>query len=243
MTPDLHRQLIALGLEAGAAHGFALAGGYAVQAHHIVARLSDDVDLFTSWDRRDEVTAATDHIVSAYRQHGFHVVVADQTDSYVQLLVSPPHAADDPDAAVKIELVADIRLHEPVATELGLALHPDDVAAGKMSALFSRAAARDYIDVAALLSGDHYTREQLIDLATERDGGFDQDVFAQMLDGIHRYKDADFLRYGITPATLRQTRDQITHWHAQLTRNTRPAPGPSTPPQPPTANRPSRPAR
>lgn len=117
MTSDLHRQLIALGLEAGAAHGFALAGEYAVQAHHIVARPSDDVDLFTSWDRRGEVTAATDHIISAYRQHGFHVVVVDQTAFYyVQLLVSPPDAADDPDATVKVELVADIRLHEPVVT-------------------------------------------------------------------------------------------------------------------------------
>ncbi|WP_436786038.1 hypothetical protein [Yinghuangia sp. YIM S10712] len=85
----------------------------------------------------------------------------------------------------------------------------------------------------------------------ERDGGFDQAVFAHMLDGIHRYKDADFLRYGITPATLRQTHDQINNWHAQLAGSTRPTPSSpdssrrvsSTPPQRPTADGPSRPAR
>lgn len=44
---DLHRQLIRIGLDALAKdYGYALAGGYAVQAHHIVKRISDDVDLF-----------------------------------------------------------------------------------------------------------------------------------------------------------------------------------------------------
>jgi hypothetical protein len=50
---DLHLRLIRLGLEAlSDDFGFALAGGYAVQAHHIVQRLSDDVDLFAPIERR-----------------------------------------------------------------------------------------------------------------------------------------------------------------------------------------------
>lgn len=230
MTPDIHEQLIALGLAAGAAHGFALAGGYAVQAHRIVTRLSDDVDLFTSWDRRDEVATATEHIVDAYRRHGFRVTVADDSGAYVRLLVNVADTADDPDQAVKVELVADIRLHPPVQMAVGPVLHRDDVAGGKMSALFSRAAARDYIDIAALVAGGHYTRDELLGLAAERDAGFDRDVFAQMLAGIHRYKDEDFLRYGIDHDTLHRTREQITAWHDHLTGHTtkpsRPAPPP-----------------
>ena len=55
------------GLDALAADfGYALAGGYAIQAHHIVQRLSDDVDLFAPIDRRSEMPAATDRIVEAY---------------------------------------------------------------------------------------------------------------------------------------------------------------------------------
>jgi hypothetical protein len=38
---ELHQHLITLGLQAAADRGFALAGGYAVQAYHVVERLSD----------------------------------------------------------------------------------------------------------------------------------------------------------------------------------------------------------
>jgi hypothetical protein len=38
----------------------------------------------------------------------------------------------------KVELVADVRLREPVTMAVGRVLHADDVAAGKMEALFKR---------------------------------------------------------------------------------------------------------
>lgn len=39
------------GLDVLAKYGFALAGGYALQAHQLVDRMSEDVDMFTdSWD-------------------------------------------------------------------------------------------------------------------------------------------------------------------------------------------------
>ncbi|WP_431039702.1 hypothetical protein [Streptomyces sp. P9-1] len=48
----LHRRLIRIGLDALADDfGYAVAGGYAVQAHQIVKRVSDDVDLFAPIDR------------------------------------------------------------------------------------------------------------------------------------------------------------------------------------------------
>jgi hypothetical protein len=215
---DFHQRLITLGLRAAASHGFALAGGYAVQAHHVVRRLSDDVDLFTSWDRREELTNATEQVLTAYRDAGLTVTVVEQSDTYVRLLVTEPdgEGAGDPEREVKVELVADVRLHPPVEMGFGPVLHRDDVAAGKMSALFSRAAARDYIDVASLLAGGHYTRDALLELAAERDGGFDRAVFAQMLAGINRYKDADFLRYGINAATLDAVRAEIMDWHREL---------------------------
>ncbi|MEV7412811.1 hypothetical protein AB0O04_33810 [Streptomyces althioticus] len=48
----LHRRLIRIGLDALADDfSYAVAGGYAVQAHQIVKRVSDDVDLFAPIDR------------------------------------------------------------------------------------------------------------------------------------------------------------------------------------------------
>ena len=54
-----------MALAAGARYGLALAGGYAVQAHGMEARPSGDVDLFTSWQHRDEFPELTTAVVAA----------------------------------------------------------------------------------------------------------------------------------------------------------------------------------
>ncbi|UGQ09128.1 nucleotidyl transferase AbiEii/AbiGii toxin family protein [Yinghuangia sp. ASG 101] len=60
---DLHRHLIRIGLEALADDfGFALAGGYAVNAHRIIDRVSDDVDLFTPIARSADMEAAVERL-------------------------------------------------------------------------------------------------------------------------------------------------------------------------------------
>ncbi|KUL23375.1 nucleotidyl transferase AbiEii/AbiGii toxin family protein [Streptomyces regalis] len=45
--PDLHRRLLADALRAGDDYELALAGGYAVQAHGLVGRPSQDLDFAT----------------------------------------------------------------------------------------------------------------------------------------------------------------------------------------------------
>lgn len=46
----------------------------------------------------------------------------------------------------KVELAANWRLLPPVMMDVGPVLHIDDVVAGKMSALFTRAEPRDFLD-------------------------------------------------------------------------------------------------
>ncbi|WDV54552.1 hypothetical protein PV963_31410 [Streptomyces coeruleorubidus] len=64
---ELHRRLIRIGLDALADDfGYALAGGYAVQAHQIVNRVRDDVDLFAPINRATvEMPAATERVIAA----------------------------------------------------------------------------------------------------------------------------------------------------------------------------------
>lgn len=45
--PDLHRRLLGDAVESGEAYRLVLAGGYAIQAHELVSRTSQDVDLAT----------------------------------------------------------------------------------------------------------------------------------------------------------------------------------------------------
>ena len=50
---ELQDRLARIGLGSLGEYGFALAGGYALQAHGLVQRVSEDVDLFT--DRKSVV--------------------------------------------------------------------------------------------------------------------------------------------------------------------------------------------
>jgi len=141
---DFHQRLIRIGLDALAADGgYALAGGYAIQAHHFIERRSDDVDLFVPIERRHEM--ATARIIAAYERAGLHAEVRQQADTYVRFDVADPTLG----RTVKVELVAEFLMNPPVLSDLGPVLHPDDVAAVKIEALFTRAEVRDFIDVDA----------------------------------------------------------------------------------------------
>ncbi|MGP9019478.1 hypothetical protein ACT1U9_13830 [Streptomyces sp. BR1] len=108
---ELHLRLIRLGLEAlGGDFGFALTGGYAVQAHHIVQRLSDDVDPFAPIECRGEMPAATERIVAVLGDSGYRVEILQQAGTYVRLVVSDPVSGQE----TKVELVAEILQRPPV---------------------------------------------------------------------------------------------------------------------------------
>lgn len=64
-----HERLARVGLAAAGRYGFALAGGYAVQAAGLLERPSEDVDLFTGWDRRDEFSVAVAAVAQAYHDN------------------------------------------------------------------------------------------------------------------------------------------------------------------------------
>jgi hypothetical protein len=64
----------------------------------------------------------------------------------------------------KVELGVDWRANEPILMAIGPVLHPDDAVANKMSALYGRAFARDFIDLDAALRSGRYTRENLLAL-------------------------------------------------------------------------------
>ena len=61
---ELQDRLARIGLGSLGEYGFALAGSYALQAHGLVQRVSEDVDLFTDrWDVQDFA-----HAVEAVRR-------------------------------------------------------------------------------------------------------------------------------------------------------------------------------
>lgn len=182
MLNDFQRRLARTVSAVRSARGFALGGGAAMIAHGFVDRSTDDLDFFTT--RAEEVLGALPDIEQALRAEGIEVE---------QLRTYPTHVrlrATAGDEVCIIDLVVDAQLQPSQLTALGPVLSPEDVAAGKMLALFGRAEPRDFVDVHALVT--HLGPERLCELAAQRDLGFDRKMFADMLGRIARLARDEF---------------------------------------------------
>jgi hypothetical protein len=204
-----------IALRAAGPFGFALAGGYAVQAYGIGVRPSGDVDLFTDWQRRADFPAAVDAVVAAFAERRCAARVVARGEGFARLLVTAPGATGE-DAEDKVELSADWRAHPPVLLDVGPVLHVDDAVANKMCALYGRALPRDFLDIDAVVCSGRFTRERLLDLAANADGGFDPTMFAYALGALTQITDAAFAAYGATDEQVSDLRQRFAQWREEL---------------------------
>jgi hypothetical protein len=209
----VHLRLAEIGLHVAGRYGFALAGGYAVQAHGILHRPSEDIDLFTAWERRADFAAAVEAVTAAYAQHGYTVEITQQFETFARLAVT---VSDDPEHSYKVELAANWRALPPVQMDIGPVLHADDVVAGKMSALYTRAEPRDFLDIDAAIASGRYTRQRLCELAEEADAGFDRRILADLFAMLERYPDRRFTFYGADTDHLTALRARFANWRQEL---------------------------
>nr|WP_243422544.1 nucleotidyl transferase AbiEii/AbiGii toxin family protein [Micromonospora globispora] len=76
-----------------------------MQAHGILDRPSEDVDLFTAWERRGEFAAAVDAVVDGYRAGGYSVEVTQRFDTFARLAVTDPaHAVGCQNIVTAVDL-------------------------------------------------------------------------------------------------------------------------------------------
>ena len=212
---DLHREVAAVALRAAARHGFALAGGNALLAHGVIDRSTEDVDLFT--DREHGVAAAADAVEAALREAGFTPERQDKTaglaevfegmgEGLAEWIIATPDGRE-----MMLQIAYFDRGHQPVLMEFGPVLDLDDVLGGKVTALASRAAERDYIDVAAALARG-YSVAQLTGLAVTLDPGLTAEDFADAGQRLDRLGDDRFVRYGLTREDVTRLRERFTAW-------------------------------
>jgi hypothetical protein len=83
------------------------------------------------------------------------------------------------------------------------------VAGGKMEALFTRAEARDFIDIDSMVTSGRFSRSKLQELAASRDAGFDLRILAEMLAVIDIYPEAEFSAYGLQGKQIQQMRERF----------------------------------
>jgi hypothetical protein len=205
-----HERLAREALQVAAAYGFALAGGYAIQAHGFLDRPSADVDLFAEASARINFPEAVDAVIAAYQRDGLETRAEARSSSFARLSVSSG------EEQARVELGMDWRMNEPIRLAIGPVLHADDAVANKVCALFGRAEIRDYVDVAAILASGRYSDDDLIRLAVEHDPGFDLPWFTEALEAVDRIPDTGFAEYGLDPAGAATIRARMHAWAKKL---------------------------
>lgn len=140
----------------GGGNSFMLHGGFG-------DRYTEDLDLFVKRSRQSAAAARAG--IAALEAAGYTVSVTSEDDDHVTLLVHPPGEAGD---GVKVEF-SHFTYGDPVQTAAGPTVPAEDQIRNKVSALVTRQAVRDYIDLAHILASGRYTLPQVIEMALEID--------------------------------------------------------------------------
>ncbi len=155
---------------------------------------------------------ATEAAIAAYSADGLDAATLLTNPTFARLSVTDPTSG----ATAKVELAIDWRAHTPVDLAIRPVLHPDDAVANKVCALYSRAQARDYVDVDAALSSSRYDGDDLLRLAQEHDPGFDPTTFADALRSVRRLPTAEFSAYGLPDSHTAALVNRLLKWAAAI---------------------------
>lgn len=185
--------------------GFVVSGGAALLAAGLIARPTEDLDLFTHAPA-DSVTRAKESFTESARLHGWDVSVIRDYPTFCRLVVTGR------DEGVLVDLAVDSPpATPPTMTILGPTLAPLELAGRKVLALFGRAEARDFADVFAL--AQRFGTEALLGEAAEQDTGFDRSIFAEMITTLDRFTDDEI---PAPESDLREIRTFFAHWATRI---------------------------
>ncbi|WP_331721162.1 nucleotidyl transferase AbiEii/AbiGii toxin family protein [Streptomyces sp. NBC_00454] len=206
---DLHRRLLAAVIDIGAPYPLVITGGYAVQAHGLVERLSQDLDVAT------ENPAPMGEIVTGLEQglaaRGWQVRVISVDPLSARLMVVDPDSGEE----CEVDVLKEHFWTPPALTEYGPVLAFDSVIGTKVRALADRGAVRDFIDVHA--ASRHRTAGELERLG-ERHGRdeFRLQDLRDRLAGADWADDDEFAAYGLTEDETAELRVWARRWADDL---------------------------
>lgn len=200
-----HAAVTTVVLTAAAEWGFALAGANALNAHGVVDRPTQDIDLFSPLPGGP--AAALGDIRAALVAGGFAVTVTRppaESGDFVAFTV------ERDGQSVSIDLARDWRSHAPVPLQIGPVLSIEDLVASKASALVSRGEPRDFVDLAAALR--RYARHQLMRMAFDRDPGLRVEDFSRAGHLLDALDDREFAAYDLTVEQIADVRHAFRDW-------------------------------
>jgi hypothetical protein len=198
LTP-LQEQVASIIAGLAEAENFALAGGAALIARGDIQRQTRDLDFFgRTPDDVDRLVPAVDR---ALQEAGLVVRHVQVSPGFARLIVES--AAE----STELDLGADARLFPVEPRQPAPTLSGEELAVDKVLAVFGRAEARDFVDLAAI---EHrYGLERLFELAAEKDHGFIPEMFAEMAGRFSRLRPDEF---GLDPQQYEQLELTVLEW-------------------------------
>jgi predicted nucleotidyltransferase component of viral defense system len=212
-TP-FQRLIAQLTLEAIADLGFALGGGQALHAHGYGDRLSLDLDFYVMRFDQELFDRAETATLAALRARGYTAQVGHSDTWLRQILVNDPSTEEQ----VVLDLGQDYRQNPPVVvTGIGPVIDLPDAAASKARALNDRRAARDYLDIHALLSRTPWTAIRLFTVLRDNlRPTITVDEFAADLAAAGEQDSEDYYAYGLTDGDITRLTEDFVRWAAEL---------------------------
>ncbi|GGV13464.1 hypothetical protein GCM10010275_63220 [Streptomyces litmocidini] len=206
---DLHRRLLADVLALGAPYPLVITGGYAVQAHGLVHRLSQDLDVAT--ENPAPMTEIVRTIGAGLTGRGWSVRQIETDPLSGRLLVTDPAT----DEQCEVDILKETFWAPPAATEYGPVLSLDDVIGTKVRALADRGAVRDLIDIhAASLQRTNAELEALGRRHARYE--FNLHDLRDRLAGAEWWDDQDYTDYGLTPTRITDLKTWALTWATDL---------------------------
>lgn len=206
LTP-LQRDFLNAFFTCPAAESFFLTGGTALAAFYLYHRYSEDIDLFTL--DRDALEAMEREIPAIAGEVGCAWSLKVKATDFRAILLQRP-----PEPSLKVDLVREAGTQFGEHQRFGNMIVDSmlNIAANKVTALFGRTEAKDFVDLYFLLRRG-FDLDELMRMAKEKDLGFTEFYFAGSLGQIHRVQDLPRM---IQPVTLEELRAFFEPLAAQI---------------------------
>jgi hypothetical protein len=213
--PESHLRVLRDGLPVFDRFALLLAGGYALRAHRLLCRPSQDLDLATADSTPLEQIA--EEVSATYRTRGYDVSVIEARPRSARLLLSLPADGGQVELDLLKEALGPSRITVKLSEGTRLAALPLEDAVGlKVRALHDRFVVRDIIDLQAAAVQGGFSFIDLENLGRRHEPDLDLESIAFHLAGVPMFEDEDFALYDLDADRTSVIRTFAADWHQEL---------------------------
>jgi hypothetical protein len=208
----LHRRLMQDVLEVGNGLPLVITGGYAVQAHHLVNRLSRDIDVATDSDIPMEDIAVA--VVAGLTACGWDINIIGIDPRSARMTATESTTGEQ----CELDILKEAFNQPPVVTPYGPVLGLLDVIGTKVRALAGRGLPRDLIDIHAASQLCSNIELESLGRRHAWDEQFSLGELKARLDGAEWYDDQAFAEYGLSAEQITDLRRWAQAWADDILR-------------------------